>query len=94
MNALATPWWPIGAATGATVGLLLGVVYFMHIRSMAERYVSGAPPWHAAAATLARICCAGVTFFLLTRWSAAAAICGLAGFTVARQWVVAGKGLG
>ncbi len=94
MNELATLWWPIGAATGATAGLLLGVVYFMHIRSMAERYVGGAPPWRAAAGTLARICCAGVTFFLLARWSAAAAIAGLVGFTVARHWVVAGKGLG
>jgi N-ATPase, AtpR subunit len=89
MKDLALHWWPFAVTVGTVAGLLLGVAYFAHLRRTASLYVHGAAPMRAVAETLARVAGALLLFFLLARCSAAAAIGGLVGFSIGRQWVVA-----
>lgn len=79
----------ITAVTGLAVGGLVGAIYFTHLRGVAERFVAGASPLSAAGGAILRIGLTLAVFVALMRWSPVAALAGLAGLTLARQWVIA-----
>jgi N-ATPase, AtpR subunit len=76
-------------AGGAVAGLLLGLAYFAHMKRTCGLMLNGASPLMPVAETIVRFAGAIAAFALLMGWGAPAAIGGLAGFTVARQWVLA-----
>jgi hypothetical protein len=78
---------------GGLVGVLLGRIYFAQLHRSAARLVHGGLDWSFAGWVVIRIVGALATFVLLMRWSPAAAIAGLLGFSLARGWVVSSKGL-
>jgi hypothetical protein len=78
-------WWPLPMVAGA----LLGRAYFTHLRRTATLYLHGTSPLRAVTETIARVAAVLLSFCLLTRWSASAAIVGLVGFSIARQRVLA-----
>lgn len=81
--------WAPKLLAGISVGLLLGLVYFAHLRHTSARILSDASPGQVAAAVLMRIGLAALVFYVLTRFGSIAAIGGLAGFTIARNRALA-----
>jgi F1F0 ATPase subunit 2 len=77
------------AAVGSAAGLLLGHIYFALLWLSVERLVIGNRPLGAAATFVLRAGAAISVFLLLATWNAAAALGGLAGFTLARYWLKA-----
>ncbi len=68
---------------GALSGFAVGFVYFALLRRTVADYVTAAPLWSPLLWTALRLGAALVVFWLLAQWSAAAAISGLLGFTLA-----------
>lgn len=81
--------WIVIMAGGAVAGLLLGLAYFAHMKRTCGGLLNGASLLLPVAETIVRFAAAIAAFALLMRWGAPAAIGGLAGFTVARLWVLA-----
>jgi len=73
----------LAIACGAVSGLAIGLVYFALLRLTVADYVSAAPVRGPLLLTALRLGAAAVVFWLLAQWSAAAAIAGLSGFTLA-----------
>jgi hypothetical protein len=69
---------------GAFAGFVLGFVYLALLRRSVADYTTAAPIWAALVWTALRFGAAFVVFWLLVQWSAAAAIAGLLGFTLAQ----------
>lgn len=78
---------------GGLVGVLLGRIYFALLHKSTARLVHGGLDWSFAGWTMVRLIGALAAFVLLMRWSPAAAIAGLVGFSLARQWAVSPKRL-
>jgi hypothetical protein len=89
MSGNAAIWWMLIISAGASVGFVVGVAYFAHLRGATASIVSGASPWHAAGAAIMRLTAAGLVFFLLAKLGAGAVVGGLAGFTFARRCAIA-----
>jgi len=84
MTEVAATKLALAIACGGAAGLVLGLVYFALLRRSVADYTSSAPLWSPLLLTTLRLAAAAVVFWLLVQWSAAAAISGLLGFTLAR----------
>ena len=81
--------WIPQALAGSLTGLVLGAVYFQLLRRATLAWAGAAPTLAAVLAGAAlRVAGAVAVFVLLMIWSATAAIFGLLGFALARQWIV------
>ena len=89
MSSMMSPSWPWAAAAGVPVGYLLGLAYFYHLRRCAERFTRQVSPLRIVATSVVRMLSALAVFFVLIQWSAAAALFGLVGFTIARRLMIA-----
>jgi len=69
---------------GALAGFALGFVHLALLRRSVAGYASATPIWAPPAWTALRFGAALAVFWLLVQWSAAAAIAGLLGFTLAQ----------
>jgi len=84
----------LAIACGALAGFAVGLVYFALLRRTVADYVSAAPLRGPLLLTAVRLAIAALAFWLLVQWSAAAAISGLLGFTLARFGLRASAGQG
>ena len=89
-----TPSFALAIPTGALTGLALGLVYFALLRRTVAYYVGAAPLSRPLLLTALRLALAATAFWLLVEWSAAAAIAGLIGLTLARFSLRAIAGVG
>jgi F1F0 ATPase subunit 2 len=78
----------VAIASGGLGGVLLGRIYFAHLRQSTERLVQRGPDLSFAGWAVVRLVGALAVFVLLMRWSPAAAVSGLVGFTLARHWTI------
>lgn len=69
------------------VGLVLGLAFFLSLRSNTRLYIEGGRIGTAIAIHLARIIGAGIAFFLISTQGAGALIGAFAGFLLARLTV-------
>lgn len=74
----------VAIAGGGLAGLGVGLLHFALLRRTVADYVNAAPLWSPLLLTAVRFAAAAAVFWLLVQWSAAAAISGLLGFTLAR----------
>lgn len=79
----ATPGLALTIAGGAGAGFAVGLIYFAMLRRAVAGFVGAQPVWSPILWTALRIALAIGAFWLLVQWSAAAAIAGLVGFTLA-----------
>lgn len=80
----ASPNLVLAITCGALAGLAVGIVYFALLRRTVADFVNAASIWSPLLLTALRFGLAALAFWLLVQWSAAAAISGLIGFTLAR----------
>ncbi len=83
MTEAATTNLLLAITCGVLSGLAIGLVYFAVLRRTVTDCVSAAPIWSPLLLTALRLGAAALVFWLLAQWSAAAAISGLLGFTLA-----------
>jgi hypothetical protein len=70
-------------AAFVVIGVLLGAGYFAVLRIEVRRIVGGLPARYAILIHLARLAAAGLVFWVVAQFGAAALLAALAGFTLA-----------
>jgi len=83
MTQIATPSLALAITCGTLAGLVVGLVYFALLRRAVAGYVKGAQLKGPLLLTALRLAAVLIVFFALVQWSAAAAVAGLVGFTLA-----------
>jgi hypothetical protein len=81
--------WVGVALAGSAIGMLVGAIHFRHLRHVAECCIAGASLPSCAIGSILRVGGTLLTFLALIKWSPIAALSGLAGFTLSRQWTFA-----
>jgi hypothetical protein len=70
-------------AAFVVIGVLLGAGYFAVLRIQVRRIVGGLPARYAILIHVARLAAAGLVFWVVAQFGAAALLAALAGFTLA-----------
>lgn len=83
MTDAATPGLALAIVCGVLAGFAVGLAYFAMLRRSVAGFVGAGPVWSPLLWTALRLAAAIGAFWLLVQWSAAAAIAGLIGFTLA-----------
>jgi CBS domain-containing protein len=83
----------LAVVSGGLGGFLLGIIYFRHLRRALESFSDCGLGLRLALGAIARIFVAVAVFVLMMKLSTVAALCGLLGFSLARNLLVTKEGL-